>query len=144
MTVQRILNVKSGGVAHTDPGVTIAELLRSPDFEREGAIVVSGDGTAIEGIISNRDILRGLKGIGLTLLNERVRTLMTTKVLTCAPEDRVAGVMALMLSRHVHHLPVVKAGKLVGLVGTDDLLRLRLDEVQSEAEAMRSYIVGSV
>lgn len=142
MTVQRILDVKLGSAAHITADATIAELLRSPEFQREAVMIVSSDGNAIEGIVSHRDILRGLKDIGPALLNERVGTLMTTKVLTCAPDDRVAGVMALMMSRHVHHLPVVKAGKLVGMVGTDDLLRLRLDEVQAEAEAMRSYITG--
>ena len=81
--------------------------------------------------------------MGTDLLSKRVRDLMTAKVITCVSDDRAAGIMALMVSRHVRHLPIVKDGKLVGMVSIRDLLQLRLDEVQSEAEAMRNYIAGS-
>ena len=104
--------------------------------------VKSSDGSTLEGIISERDIVRGLQSIGPHLLNKPVRDLMTAKVLTCTPEDRAAGIMAIMVSRHVRHLPVLKEDKLVGMVSIHDLLQLRLDEVQSEAEAMRNYITG--
>ena len=97
----------------------------------------------MEGIISERDIVRGLQSIGPDLLNKPIRDLMTVKVLTCTPEDRAAGIMALMVSRHMRHLPVLEEGKFVGMVSIHDLLQLRLDEVHSEAEAMRNYIAGS-
>lgn len=70
--------------------------------------------------------------------------LMTARVLTCVPTDRVAGIMALMASRHVRHLPVLADGKLVGMVSVGDLLQLRLEEVLAEADAMQKYIGGSV
>jgi CBS domain-containing protein len=105
---------------------------------------VSSDGRTIEGIVSERDIVIGLGRMGSAVLSKPVRDLMTTKVLTCGPTDRVAGIMALMITRHVQHLPVVTDGKLVGMVSGRDLLQLRLEEVLAEADAMQKYIVGSV
>ena len=116
---------------------------RSPRFEATGALVVSSDGRTIEGIVSERDIVRGLARMGPALLSKPVRELMTAKVLTCVPTDRVAGIMALMVSRHVQHLPVVMDGKLAGMVSVRDLLQLRLEEVLAEADAMQKYIGGS-
>ncbi len=145
MTVQRILNAQQNrATTHIAPDAAITQVLQSPEFEDTGALVVSSDGRMVEGIISERDIVRGLRRIGPDLLSRPVRDLMTAKVLTCVPDDRVAGIMALMVSRHVRHLPVVTDGKLVGMVSIHDLLQLRLEEVQSEAEAMRKYITGTV
>ena len=144
MTVQRILNTQHDRtITHIAPDALIGQVLQSHEFENDGALVVSSDGSTLEGIISERDIVRGLQSIGPHLLNKPVRDLMTAKVLTCTPEDRAAGIMAIMVSRYVRHLPVLKEGKLVGMVSIHDLLQLRLDEVQSEADAMRNYITGS-
>ena len=144
MTVQRILDMRPAcRPSCVSPDATIAEILQSPGFEDAGALVVSSDGSTIEGIVSERDIVRGLARMGPALLSEPVRDLMTTKVLTCVPTDRVAGIMALMISRHVRHLPVVAEGELVGMVSVGDLLQLRLEEVLAEAEAMQKYIGGS-
>ncbi len=145
MTVQRILNAQPKRTTTTIASTaSIAQVLQSPEFEDAGALVVSDDGTRVEGIISERDIVLGLRRIGPELLSKPVRDLMTSKVLTCAPDDRAAGIMALMVSQHVRQLPVVADGKLVGMVSVHDLLHLRLEEVRSEAEAMQRYITGSV
>lgn len=77
------------------------------------------------------------------LLGKPVKELMTVNVFICAPEDRAAGIVALMVSKHVRYVPVVTDGKLVGVVSVHDLLRLRLEEVRSEAEVMQSYIQGA-
>lgn len=144
MTVQRILDSQhESTAAHIAPDAVISDVLNSLAFKDVGALVVSSDGSKVEGIISERDIVRGLRTLGPDLLSKRVRDLMTADVITCIPEDRAAGIMALMVSRHVRHLPIVKDGKFVGMVSIRDLLQLRLNEVQSEAEAMRSYIGGS-
>ena len=144
MTVQRILNTQPrSSTSCVPPDATIAQILQSPGFEATGALVVSSDGRTIEGIVSERDIVRGLARMGPALLSKQVRDLMTTNVLTCVPTDRVAGIMALMVSRHVRHLPVVTDGKLVGMVTVHDVLHLRLEEALSEAEAMRKYIAGN-
>jgi CBS domain-containing protein len=144
VTVRRILNAQpKRPVAYIAPDATIAQVLQSPEFEETGALVVSGDGRTLEGIISERDIVRGLGRFGPSLLSKHARDLMTVNVLVCVPDDRAAGIMALMVSRHVRHLPVVADGNLVGMVTVHDLLHLRLEETLSEAEAMRKYIAGN-
>lgn len=144
MTVQRILNTQpTSSTSCIAPDATIAQILQSPGFEATGALVVSSDGKTIEGIVSERDIVRGLARMAPALLSTPVRELMTAKVLTCVPTDRVAGITALMVSRHVQHLPVVMDGKPVGMVSVRDLLQLRLEEVLADADAMQKYIGGS-
>lgn len=145
MTVQRILNAQPKRTATCiAPDATIAEVLQSPEFADTGALVVSSDGRMVECIISERDIVCALRTMSPDLLSRPIRDLMTAKVLTCSPDDRAVGVVALMVSRHVRHLPVVADGILVGLVSVHDLLHLRLEEIRSEAEAMQKYISGSV
>ena len=143
MTVQRILNAQQGFEAqHISPDAEISEVLDLLASADVGALIVSSDGATVEGIISERDIVRRLQSKGPDVLQRRVRDLMTKDVITCVPEDRAAGIMAVMVSRHLRHVPVVKDGKFISMVSIRDLLQLRLDEVRSEAEAMRSYIVG--
>ena len=143
MTVQRILNSQDGfEVGHISPDAKIEEVLNSLAFRDVGALIVSSDGKTVEGIISERDIVRSLRSVGPDLLKRRVRDLMTKDVVTCVPEDRAAGIMAVMVSQHLRHVPVLKDGRFISMVSIRDLLQLRLDEVRSEADAMRSYIAG--
>ena len=144
MTVQHILNLQHNRPATCiAPDAAIADVLQLPEFEDTGVLVVSSDGRIVEGIISERDIVCALRSTGPELLRKPVRDLMTVKVVTCTPDDRAVGIMALMVSRHVRHVPVVTDGNLVGMVSMHDLLQLRLEEVQSEADAMRGYISGT-
>ena len=144
MTVQRILDTQQGVErTHIAPDARIRDVLNSLAFKNVGALVVSTDGDKVEGIISERDIVRGLKTFGADLLDKPVSEVMTEKVITCVTTDRAAGIMAIMVSKHVRHIPVVEDGKFVSMISIRDLLQLRLTEVQSEADAMRSYIVGN-
>lgn len=143
MTVQRILDSQQTVErAHIAPDAKVRDVLSSLAFRNVGALVVSTDGETIEGIISERDIVRGLQKIGDGLLDEPVKELMTEKVVTCVATDRAAGIMAVMVSKHLRHVPVIEDGKFVSMLSIRDLLQLRLTEVQSEADAMRSYISG--
>lgn len=145
MTVQRILDSQQGvEPAHISPDAEIADVLNSLAFKDVGALIVSDDGIKVDGIISERDIVRGLQATGPDLLKRPVRDLMTKEVVTCVPEDRAAGIMAVMVSRHLRHVPVLKDDRFVSMVSIRDLLQLRLDEVRSEADAMRSYIAGGI
>ncbi len=145
MTVQRILNAQDGGSAVSiAPDAGLDEALERLAVENVGALVVSSDGRKVEGIVSERDIVRALREEGPGLLRKKVRDVMTEDVITCVAEDRAAGIMALLVRKHLRHIPVVKDGELVSMVSIRDLLQLRLDEVTSEADAMRSYITGSV
>lgn len=143
MTVQRILNSQDGGTAVSiGPDAGIDEALDALASKNVGALVVSSDGREVEGIVSERDIVRALRTMGPDLLKKKVRDIMTEDVVTCVAEDRAAGIMAVMISKHLRHIPVVKDGNLVSMVSIRDLLHLRLEEVTSEADAMRSYITG--
>ena len=145
MTVQRILNSQGGGsAASIVPDAGINEALDLLASENVGALVVSSDGKSVEGIISERDIVRALRSVGSDLLGKRVRDVMTEDVVTCVAEDRAAGIMAVMVSKHLRHIPVVRSGELVSMVSIRNLLQLRLEEVKSEADAMRGYITGVV
>lgn len=145
MTVQRILDSQEGiEPAHISPDAEISDVLDSLATNDVGALIVSSDGIKVDGIISERDLVRRLQSVGPDLLGMRVRDLMTEEVVTCVPEDRAAGIMAVMVSRHLRHVPVLKDGRFVSMVSIRDLLQLRLDEVRSEADAMRSYIAGGI
>jgi CBS domain-containing protein len=140
MTVQRILDARGKGAAHIAPDATIADFLQSLELQNADALVVSNDGIKLDGIISEHDVVRGLKEFGSDLLRKPVRDLMTAKVITCTPGDRVESIAAVMVSKHVRHLPVVTNNKLVGIVSIRDVLRLHLESVQSDADTMRGYI----
>jgi CBS domain-containing protein len=143
VTVQRILDTQEGVQrAHIAPDARIRDVLNSLAFSDVGALVVSTDGDKVEGIISERDIVRGLQSAGAELLDKPVREVMTEKVITCVATDRAAGIMAVMVSKHLRHVPVLEDGKFVSMISIRDLLQLRLTEVQSEADAMRNYIAG--
>jgi len=145
VTVQRILDSQQGVErTHIGPDARIHDVLNSLAFRNVGALVVSSDGDKVEGIISERDIVRGLQSVGTDLLNKPVREVMTKEVITCVATDRAAGIMAVMVSKHLRHIPVIEDGRFVSMVSIRDLLQLRLIEVQSEADAMRSYISGGV
>ena len=137
MTVQRIIDSQqSVERTHISPDAKIRDVLNSLAFRNVGAVVVSTDGETVEGIISERDIVRGLQKADAGLLDKPVKELMTEKVVTCVATDRAAGIMAVMVKKHLRHVPVVEGGKFVNMISIRDLLQLRLNEVQSEADAM--------
>ena len=142
MTVERILDHKGTHAPFVSSEVKIAAVIDALEDEDVGALVVSNDGERIEGIISERDVVRGLQRFGPEVLEHTVGDLMTLDVITCTADDMVAGVMALMDANQIRHVPVVDKGKLAGIVSIRDIIKLRLDEVQNEADAMREYITG--
>jgi CBS domain-containing protein len=108
-----------------------------------GALVVSADGNAIEGILSERDLAYGLATHGARLPTMRISELMTKAVVVCSPEDSVTDVMKLMTRRRIRHVPVKDGGRLVGIVSIGDVLKHRLGELQEEADILRDYAVAS-
>ncbi len=143
MLIAKILKTKGSYAATVPPQTRIADVIAALEAEEVGALIVSADGQRIDGIVSERDVVRGLKEFGAEVLQHKVSELMTVDVATCAPKDLVIGVMALMDERLIRHVPVVDSGLLVGIVSIRDIIKLRLDEVQAEADAMRAYISGS-
>lgn len=142
MNVETILRTKGRDVAMIGPEATIGEAVQRLGARGIGALVVSQDGTQVDGIISERDIVRGLADHGAALLSERVGDLMTRRVHTCAPEDAVEDLMGMMTQKRIRHLPVVKDGALCGIVSIGDVVKNRLDEIEFEASSLRSMIAG--
>lgn len=140
MTVERILQAKGTHAPTVAPDAKISTVIAALEAEEVGALVVSADGLHIDGIITERDIVRGLLSLGRNVLDHKVHELMSLDVVTCKANDRVAGVMALMDVRNIRHVPVTDKDKLAGIVSIRDIIKLRLDEVQAEADAMRKYI----
>lgn len=143
MTIAQILKMKGVHAPTVSPDERIADVIAALETEDVGALVVSANGQRIDGIISERDVVRGLSRCGADVLKHGVRDHMTSEVVTCTADDRISGVMALMDDRKIRHIPVVDAkGLLAGIISIRDIIKLRLDEVQDEADAMRSYISG--
>ena len=144
MTVAAILRAKGSHVESTTPDTTLYSVAWTLKTRGIGALViVSEDRARIVGIVSERDIVRGLIEHGEHLLALPVSRVMTSPVLTCAPEDRVTAVMARMTRHRVRHLPVVDRGRLCGLVSIGDLVKHRLDELELEANVLRETLIVS-
>lgn len=143
MTIERILKRKGDYVPTAHPDALIKDVIASLESDDVGAVVVSTDDIHIDGIISERDVVRGLQSYGPSVLEHPVKDMMTKEVVVCTAEDRVAGVMAMMDEYNFRHVPVVKDNRLIGIVSIKDIIKLRLREVQADAEAMQAYISGA-
>jgi CBS domain-containing protein len=142
MNVETILRNKGDWVATIRPDATIAEAVETLNRERIGALVVSADGNSVDGMLSERDIVTALDDYGEALLSRPVDQIMTRNVITCDPTDTVQELMAEMTNRRFRHIPVVREGRLRGIVSIGDLVKNRLDEVEFEANSLRSFIAG--
>jgi CBS domain-containing protein len=137
MRVSDILKTKGSAVKTIEPNATLRALAHSFRTEAVGAMLVLDAGGKLQGIVSERDLARGIDEFGSGLTEMRVSDIMTRSVVTCAPEDRVAIVANVMTQRRIRHLPVVVNGAVVGLISIGDVLKHRLDEVQLEASVLR-------
>jgi CBS domain-containing protein len=142
MTVASILKSKGDRVATTRPDTTVETVVHRLKLEGIGALVVSEDGRRVAGIVSERDIVRGLAIHGGDLLAMPVSALMTTGVTTCTPETTVNQVMAHMTRGRIRHLPVTVDGRLAGIVSIGDIVKHRLDEMELEVRTLRDYITA--
>jgi len=140
MRVSGILATKGATVATIAPRATVAEAADELRLHGIGALVVSPDGRTIEGILSERDLVRALAERGERILREPVVQLMTETVWTCAPEDSVEDLMRTMTDRRTRHLPVVVEGELVGIVSIGDIVKWRLTELEDETRQLHDYI----
>jgi CBS domain-containing protein/beta-phosphoglucomutase-like phosphatase (HAD superfamily) len=142
MRVSDILKLKGTAVKTIEPTASMRALAQGLRVEAVGAMVVKDAQGAVQGIISERDLSRGLAEFGADLPAMPVSALMTKSVITCAPEDSVAAVSQVMTQRRIRHLPVVENGKLAGVISIGDVLKYRLDEVQLEADVLRDYALS--
>jgi len=142
MNVETILREKGKWVTTIRPEATIGEAVNTLNRERIGALVVSEDGDSVDGILSERDIVIALGRHREDLLSRPVDEIMSRTVITCEPSDSVSELMAEMTSRRIRHFPVIADGKLCGIVSIGDLVKSRLDEIEFEADSLRSFIAN--
>ncbi len=142
MKVQAMLDAKGSEVATTRPDATIATAIGILKQEGIGALVVTGPSGELSGIISERDIVRGLVDHGVDLLKMPVTELMTRSVKTCGPDQNTNDVMAEMTRSRIRHLPVLDGGRLCGIISIGDVVKNRLEELETETNVLRDYIGG--
>ncbi len=142
MNVQSILTLKGTDVKTISSDTTIADAARMLSKEGIGAAVVCEPGATIEGILSERDLVRVVGEHGAESLGWPVSRVMTTTVVTCHPEDRIVGVMSQMTEKRIRHIPVVVDGQMTGVISIGDVVKARMDEIERDATAMQDYITG--
>jgi CBS domain-containing protein len=139
MTVRSILDSKGHQVLSVEPDAKLAAAVKILGEKKIGAVLVMSQGR-IEGILSERDIVRVLSERGAHVLEEPVNGVMTRKVVSCRQSDTVAGIMEMMTLGKFRHLPVVEDGKVVGLISIGDIVKRRVHEYETEQEALQNYI----
>ncbi|MDV3459403.1 CBS domain-containing protein [Sphingomonas sp. HF-S4] len=139
MTIAAILGGKGHDVVSIAGDRTVAEAVALLAERRIGAVPVL-DGESIAGIFSERDVIHCLERDGAAGLDRRVRDVMTAPAITVAPGESVLGALALMTRRRIRHLPVIDRGRLTGFISIGDLVKYRIERIESEADAMRAYI----
>ncbi len=140
MRINSILHHKGDEVATVTADSTVADALAALADHGIGALVVSTDGRTVEGILSERDIVRALAADGAATLEQPVNRLMTGTVVTCTREDTVDSLMATMTEQRVRHVPVVEDGALAGIISIGDVVKHRVGELESETRHLKDYI----
>jgi len=140
MTIAHILKHKGGTIMSVSPDHSLQEAAAILTDKRVGALVVLDSSGHLEGILSERDIVRLCAQAGASAMMAKVADAMTKDVLTAAPKDKVDSALARMTDRRIRHLPVLEGEKLVGVVSIGDLVKAKIDDARQEADAMRAYI----
>jgi len=139
MTVRAILDTKGHQIMSVPPDAKMSEAIKLLSERRIGAVLVMSEGR-IEGILSERDIVRVLGERGAAVLEEPVSAVMTRKVVSCRPNDTVSAIMEMMTLGKFRHLPVLDGERVVGLISIGDVVKWRVQEYENEQEALRTYI----
>ena len=142
MNVGTILAAKGATVQTVTPSATVSTVVQKLKLHGIGALVVSHDGRAVQGIVSERDVVQGLAAHGPDLLETTVDGIMTRSVETCGRDRSVADVMTLMTARRIRHVPVVEDDALCGMISIGDVVKHRLVETEAEAQALRDYVLA--
>lgn len=144
MQVHQILRSKpQADVVTVEPAMRVADAARLLSERRIGALIVSKDGRHPLGIFSERDIVRDLGRRGAICLDDKVESLMTRNLVSCAPADSADGVLEKMTAGRFRHMPVVVDGKMVGIISIGDVVAARLSELAMEKDALENMIKGN-
>ena len=139
MTIAAVIRGKGSNVETIGGDSALTEAVQQLGAKRIGALPVVEDGR-VTGIISERDVIYCLRDHGAEALNWPVAKVMSSPAITAGPETDVMAALALMTKRRIRHLPVVESGELLGIVSIGDLVKHRMERIEAEADAMRSYI----
>ena len=143
MRISDVLRVKGTQVVTVPPDTKVRQLLAVLAEHGIGAVVVSHNGTSVDGIVSERDIVRALAKRGAAVMSEPVTAIYTAEVHTVTPQTPLEEVMRMMTVQRVRHAPVVADGGLRGIVSIGDVVKNRIDELETERAALTDYITGT-
>ena len=143
MRISDVLRVKGTQVVTITPDTTVRRLLTVLAEHGIGAVVVSGDGTSVDGIVSERDIVRALARRGTAVMSEQVTAIYTPDVHTVTPATELEEVERMMTERRIRHAPVTVDGSLRGIVSIGDVVKSRIGELETERAALTDYISGT-
>jgi len=143
MRVSDILETKGREVMTVDPSDTIRNLAQLLKTKNVGAMIVSENGSSVDGIVSERDIAYGFATHGIELADQLVEDIMSKAVVTCSSDDAIAYVANIMTKKRIRHIPVEESGMLVGVISVGDVVKHRLDEMQLEANVLRDYAIAA-
>lgn len=141
MLVETMLQSKGARVVTARPETPAAEAARLMTASSIGALVISRDGHRVDGILSERDIVRAFAREGRAVFDRKVGEIMTADVITCRREDHIAELMAIMTAKRIRHLPVTEGGVLCGIISIGDVVKSRVQEIEQEARALRDYVM---
>ena len=142
MRITDVLRRKGDSVVTITPTESVRDLLAVLARHRVGALVVSSDGRRVDGIVSERDVVRRLHSDGESVLDRPIADIMTADVHTCEPGVTTDDLMSEMTLHRFRHVPVVVEGRLAGIVSIGDVVKYRLEELQSERDQLTAYITG--
>jgi CBS domain-containing protein len=140
MHIRQLLRRKGGDVATVDAAASVRTALALLAEHEVGALVVSQDGRHVDGIVSERDVVRALHERGAGLLADPIASVMTAQVHTCVPDAGVEELARTMTDLRIRHVPVVVDGRLTAIVSIGDIVKHRIDELQSERDQLVGYI----
>jgi CBS domain-containing protein len=141
MIVRNIIDTKAmRQIVTMKPTETVKTATEVLAKHRIGAVIVSSDGAIVDGILSERDIVRALGTRGASTLDLQVQDLMTAEVIGCHPEDTAISVLEKMTDGRFRHMPVIDANRMIGVISIGDVVKARIDEVQLENAALTDMI----
>ena len=143
MAVAHILRNKGTSVVTVEPGDSIQTIVDMLARHRIGAVVVVDPSGGIAGIVSERDVVRAMVGDAAAVVSKTAKDIMTAKVRTCTPHDSEAELMQMMTESRIRHLPVIANGRVAGMVSIGDVVKLRIESMEAEADQMKTYIASA-
>jgi CBS domain-containing protein len=140
MRISEILKAKNEEVVVTSPKESVAIAVELMAERAIGSLLVEDEHGALQGSLSERDVVAGLHAQGPEVLEVAVGDLMSRDIVTCRPEDDVIEIMKMMTTERIRHLPVVAGERIQGIISIGDLVKYRFEEAEAEAEALRAYV----